>query len=513
MSVKRSKTKSLLAVLLTIVLLISNATAALAAESDSVVFSDNRLKQALIDAGAVPDGDGNLTEGALAVLTGTLDLSDKAISDLSGLSYATGISGLNLSGNAIRDISALSAMTSLLSLDLSSNYIDTTDGSPAMQVIEDLTLAGCSVTYVPQKGIPAVGVELNQTTAVMLEGRTITLTASVLPSSAANKKVTWLSDKPAVATVSEGLVSAVSAGTATITATSQDGLYTASCTVTVKSAVLASSVYYVGTSAVRGIPERLAVEDFKHGFKNDASDIKLYDKGGEYSGDNVTTGLAVKLVVGGEVAETLDVVVEGDVTGDGKISMHDYSLVKLHLLNKKLLADAYINAADYNRDGRVDVADYVRMRLHILGFGDTGGALPQNLPTVSDPRIRRFLDIALAQLGKPYVWGGDQLADGGFDCSGFIYFSLNQSGYKVGRTTADSYSRYSKWKYVDKDELQPGDLMFYVSDSDPTRIGHIGIYLGNGYHVHASSDYQCIIICGVEGWYKEKLSHGRRVFL
>jgi cell wall-associated NlpC family hydrolase len=132
---------------------------------------------------------------------------------------------------------------------------------------------------------------------------------------------------------------------------------------------------------------------------------------------------------------------------------------------------------------------------------------------VTDPRIKSFLDIALDQLGKPYVWGAE--GPNSFDCSGFVYYCLKKSGYDdLDRWTADMYSRDKKWTYVDKDDLQPGDLMFYYSDNkdDGDHIGHIGIYLGNGYHIHASSDYGCIIISGVDGWYKKALSHGRRVF-
>jgi cell wall-associated NlpC family hydrolase len=56
--------------------------------------------------------------------------------------------------------------------------------------------------------------------------------------------------------------------------------------------------------------------------------------------------------------------------------------------------------------------------------------------------------------------------------------------------------------------------MFYFSDesNDGDHIGHIGIYLGNGYHIHASSSYGYVVICRVEGWYDTMLSHGRRVF-
>ncbi len=523
-------------VLLTAVLLVTNIPAALAAEDDIVTFADANLKQALVDAGADTGGDGELTEGELAALSGSLDLSGSSISELAGLSFATGISELNLSGNAISDITELSAMTgltslnlsdnnvtdiialasltSLVSLNISENYLDITDGSDAMQVIEGLEGNGCTVTRAPQKDIPATGVELSLSEAELCPGDTLTtLTATVLPVNAADKAVTWNSSKTSVATVSSGgVVTAVAAGTATITVTTQDGSFTDTCTISVKSPTLASSTYFIGTSAVRGVPVLTAVDAFKSGFSNNAANLFVFSGSSEYTGALVKTGLTVRLVIGGTVRASRTIIVEGDVSGDGRISIEDYSRLKLHILEKRALAFPYADAGDYNRDAKLTVADYVRLRLNILGLGDTGGPLPANLPTVSDSRIRKFLDVALAQLGKPYVWGGDKLEHGGFDCSGLIYYSLNASGYKVGRSSANSYSQYSKWDYVSKDKLKPGDLMFYISDSDPTRIGHVGIYLGNGYHVHASSDYQCIIICGVEGWYERMLSHGRRVF-
>jgi cell wall-associated NlpC family hydrolase len=56
--------------------------------------------------------------------------------------------------------------------------------------------------------------------------------------------------------------------------------------------------------------------------------------------------------------------------------------------------------------------------------------------------------------------------------------------------------------------------MFYFSDNpdDGNHIGHIGIYLGNGYHVHASSDNGRIVISRIVGWYDQMLSHGRRAY-
>ena len=91
--------------------------------------------------------------------------------------------------------------------------------------------ATCKVTVV----IPVTGVTLNKTTYEMSKGKTVTLKATVKPSEATNKKVTWKSSKTSVATVdSSGKVTAVAKGTATITVTTKDGSYKAICKITVK---------------------------------------------------------------------------------------------------------------------------------------------------------------------------------------------------------------------------------------------------------------------------------------
>lgn len=82
--------------------------------------------------------------------------------------------------------------------------------------------------------ISVTGVTLNKATLAFTEGDSSTLTATVAPDNATNKTVTWTSSNPAVATVdANGKVTAVAAGTATITATTEDGGKTATCAVTV----------------------------------------------------------------------------------------------------------------------------------------------------------------------------------------------------------------------------------------------------------------------------------------
>ena len=96
--------------------------------------------------------------------------------------------------------------------------------------------ATCEVT-VSAKVYPVTGVTLNKTSYEMTEGDEFTLTATVNPENATNKNVSWSSSNTSVATVDNGKVTALTAGTATITVKTEDGNKTATCEVTVNAKV------------------------------------------------------------------------------------------------------------------------------------------------------------------------------------------------------------------------------------------------------------------------------------
>lgn len=79
-------------------------------------------------------------------------------------------------------------------------------------------------------------------------------------------------------------------------------------------------------------------------------------------------------------------------------------------------------------------------------------------------------------LGKPYVWGGESMAEGGYDCSGALYDASNRAGYKVSRLTAQSYS--SIGKKIPVGSQLPGDCLFFGSSVN--HITHCALYIGNG---------------------------------
>jgi peptidoglycan DL-endopeptidase CwlO len=92
------------------------------------------------------------------------------------------------------------------------------------------------------------------------------------------------------------------------------------------------------------------------------------------------------------------------------------------------------------------------------------------------------VQFALAQLGKPYVYGAT--GPYGYDCSGLALASWRAAGVELPRTAAEQYLAGS---HVPLDQLQPGDLVFWASDiSDPDTIYHVAISLGGDQTVQAS---------------------------
>ena len=73
---------------------------------------------------------------------------------------------------------------------------------------------------------------------------------------------------------------------------------------------------------------------------------------------------------------------------------------------------------------------------------------------------------------------------GGFDCSGFVKYVYNNLGLSVERVAAD---QAKQGKYVSQANLRVGDLVFFDTDGGRNYINHVGIYLGNGQFIHASS--------------------------
>ena len=129
-----------------------------------------------------------------------------------------------------------SSDTKVATVSASGEVVAVAEGKATITATAGDASASCEVA-VAKKVIAVESISLNETALELTEGETATLTATVLPENATDKTVTWTSDTPAVATVADGVVTAVAEGTAKITAKAGDA--SVLCTVTVKKKVIA----------------------------------------------------------------------------------------------------------------------------------------------------------------------------------------------------------------------------------------------------------------------------------
>ena len=101
----------------------------------------------------------------------------------------------------------------------------------------------------------------------------------------------------------------------------------------------------------------------------------------------------------------------------------------------------------------------------------------------------KVLSTALSFLGTPYRWGGNTYH--GIDCSGLVKKSYDSIGLDLPR---DSRSLFQVGTPVTLNDLQPGDLVFFRRASYSKTIGHVGLYVGDGYMVHAASHLHKVVI-------------------
>lgn len=93
----------------------------------------------------------------------------------------------------------------------------------------------------------------------------------------------------------------------------------------------------------------------------------------------------------------------------------------------------------------------------------------------------KIVELATRYLGYPYVRGGE--SPSGFDCSGFVRYVHRQFGIDVSH---DSRQLFTQGKPVAREDLQPGDVVFFRDTYRPG-ISHVGIYIGNDQFIHAST--------------------------
>lgn len=130
----------------------------------------------------------------------------------------------------------------------------------------------------------------------------------------------------------------------------------------------------------------------------------------------------------------------------------------------------------------------------------------QEATSYNSSKGEQIIAYAKKYLGCKYVYGGS--GPNTFDCSGFTMYVYKHFGYSMGHSAT---TQAGLGKYVSKSNLQPGDLVIF-NDRANRSIGHVGIYVGGGNFIHASSGSGKIIISSLSGsYYNTRYVTGRRI--
>ena len=160
--------------------------------------------------------------------------------------------------------------------------------------------------------------------------------------------------------------------------------------------------------------------------------------------------------------------------------------------------------------------------LHVQDNGGTAGYIRSDLidykrTTVSAPEIaepatttgslgEQIAATALQYLGYRYTWGG-MSPETGFDCSGFVNYIYKLYGYSMERVAQNIYN--SSGSFVAWEDLQPGDILCF--GYGPYSVGHVGLYIGNGQMVHASTYTTGVILSEISGSYGNNFVGAKRI--
>ncbi|MBD5558982.1 MAG: hypothetical protein HDQ87_01280 [Clostridia bacterium] len=247
---------------------------------------------------------------------------------------------------------------------------------------------------------------------------------------------------------------------------------------------------------------------------------------GHTSADALRTGDDVYEPATGETAVA---VVKGDLLGNGKWSIAQLVRMAQTIAGTRTLTQEQELAADISGDGRVQINDLVQMAQHDftevrkdgtvapVGNPNQGTGTPDN-PSGSGSTddgdtilAEKLLSIADKYVGTPYALytaGPDS-----FDCSGFVWYVLNEAGFPCRLMSSANYSAVSDWMRIeDAADLQPGDLVFFKSDSGTT-VSHVGFYAGNGNIIHAAPSINGVGYSTMaSGYYARNFVLGRRLF-
>ncbi|MHB1314603.1 MAG: C40 family peptidase [Christensenellales bacterium] len=194
---------------------------------------------------------------------------------------------------------------------------------------------------------------------------------------------------------------------------------------------------------------------------------------------------------------------------DGEVETVTKTTLNINITYKSLTYEQAADLYGFTDDQR-EILDemmspaYYSYYAALLGVDIYGGAdlteIISHLPVGTEGA--EVVKVAVTQLGAPYVWGAK--GPKSFDCSGFVYWSINQVDSDLGASMRTNAAGQAKWCYthnmmVGRSELQPGDLVFWQNLSCEgchrwNEVHHTGIYIGDGKVIEASSSKGRVVI-------------------
>lgn len=195
-------------------------------------------------------------------------------------------------------------------------------------------------------------------------------------------------------------------------------------------------------------------------------------EGEAYEGHTLTTkyGHCSQILVSvGQEVKAGDVIAKVGSTGNS---------TGPHLHLEVLVDGQYLNPLYF-----ADTGDTSSTGLPNIGAGGGGSYFDYDIPpeALADEQFAAMIAEAEKYLGYPYVWGGANPSTS-FDCSGFVSWVVNHTGWNFGRLTADGL--LGVCTPVSSANARPGDLIFFQGTFNTSGASHVGIYVGNGMMIH-----------------------------